>query len=271
MEAEWERCLRELDHAKTELARRQQQRPQALDPTARQALLRLGSDIEHIWSAPTTAPRDRKELLRTLLEDVTISVHREMYRPHLTLRWRGGALTEIDVELPRSRPATVRTDEATIDLVRRLAVHYPDDVIAGILNRQQRRTAHGQRFTANHVGNLRRHWNIPRFQPPANPAEGELVSVRQAAVILCTAPSTLHRWLKDGVIAGEQLTPAAPWRIRITDALRARFVDEPGDGFVPVQEATRRLGVSRQTVWQRVKRGELEAVRCGRQKVFGSK
>jgi DNA invertase Pin-like site-specific DNA recombinase len=268
LEAEWERCLRELDQAKGELARRQQQQPRALDPAARQALLRLGSDIEHVWSAPTTAPRDRKELLRTLLEDVTIAVHRDAYRAHLTLRWRGGALTEIDVDLRRSRPATVRTDEATIDLVRRLAVHYPDDVIAGILNRQQRLTARGQRFTANHVGNLRRHWHIPRFQPPASPAEGELVSVRQAAAILGTAPSTLHRWLKDGVIAGEQLTPAAPWRIRITDELRARFVDEPGDGFVPVQEATRRLGVSRQTVWQRVKRSELEAVhvRRGRKK-----
>ena len=49
-------------------------------------------------------------------------------------------------------------------LVRRLAVHYPDAVIAGILNRQQRTTAYGHRFTANLVGNLRRHWNIPRYR-----------------------------------------------------------------------------------------------------------
>jgi hypothetical protein len=30
-------------------------------------------------------------------------------------------------------------------------------------------------------------------------------------------PSTVHRWLADGFIPGEQLTPGAPWRIRITD------------------------------------------------------
>lgn len=268
LEAEWELRLRELEQAKAELARRQQQRPQTLAAAAREALLRLGSDIDRVWSAPTTAPRDRKELLRTLLEDVTIAVHRDAYRAQLTLRWRGGALTEIDVDLPRSRPATVRTDEATLDLVRRLAAHYPDGVIAGILNRQQRLTARGLRFTANNVGNLRRHWKIPRFEPPATPADGELVNVRQAADILGTAPSSIHRWLNDGVITGEQLTPGAPWRIRITEALRARFVDEPGDGFVTVQETTRRLGISRQAVWQRVKRGELEAihVRRGRQK-----
>jgi hypothetical protein len=63
------------------------------------------TDIERAWSAPTTAPRDRKELLRMLLEDVTIAIHRGEHRVHLTLRWRGGALTELDVELPRFRPS----------------------------------------------------------------------------------------------------------------------------------------------------------------------
>src|SRR5215469_10114034 len=32
--------------------------------------------------------------------------------------------------------------------------------------------------------------------------------------VLGTAPSTIHRWLNDGFIGGEQLTPGAPWRIR---------------------------------------------------------
>jgi hypothetical protein len=70
----------------------------------------------------------------------------------------------------------------------------------------------------------------------------------------------LHRWLNDGIIPGEQLTPGAPWRIRLTDDLIARFSENTGDGFVTMHEATRKLGVSRQTVLQRVKRGELEVV-----------
>jgi hypothetical protein len=37
-------------------------------------------------------------------------------------------LNEIDLALPRSQPATIRTDEDTIALVRRLAAHYPDGV-----------------------------------------------------------------------------------------------------------------------------------------------
>ena len=62
------------------------------------------------------------------------------------IRWKGSALDEINLTLPRSRPATIRTDEDTIALVRRLARYYPDSVIAGILNRQGRTTAYGHRF-----------------------------------------------------------------------------------------------------------------------------
>src|SRR6516162_8186669 len=69
-------------------------------------------------------------------------------------------------------------------LLRRLAVHYPDDVIAGILNRQGRKTANGERFTANQVGSLRRYRNIPRYEPPAEPPAGQVVPIRQAAQTL---------------------------------------------------------------------------------------
>jgi len=80
--------------------------------------------------------------------------------------------------------------------------------------------------------------------------------------------SRIHRWLADGFIAGEQVTPGAPWQIRITDELRARIVLEAPPEYLPMLETTMKLGVSRQTVLQRVKRGELQAmlVRQGRRK-----
>ena len=89
-----------------------------------------------------------------------------------------------------------------------------------------------------------------------------------AANELGLAPSTLHRWLGDGFIAGEQLTPGAPWRIRLTDDIRALFVDDAPEGWLAMLEATLAYGVSRQTLLQRVKRGELQAVhvRTGRRK-----
>jgi DNA invertase Pin-like site-specific DNA recombinase len=268
LEAEWESSLRELKAAEAELARREHTRPLVLTREERDSLLALGKDLTAVWFAPTTTDRDRKELLRTLLDEVVITVQRETSNAHLTLRWRGGLLSEIDVPLPRSRPAPIRTAEDTIELVRRLAAHYPDTVIAGILNRQGRTTATGLSFIANRVSSLRTHWKIPCFEPAEHTPDGDCMSIERAAQMLAVAPSTLHRWLNDGFIAGEQVTPGAPWRIRLTDELRSRFVEKVPDGYVTMLKATHLLGVSRQTILQRVKRGELHAVHisCGRKK-----
>ena len=165
LETEWEKRLRDLAAAEAELERRQQQRPRTLSPEEKSRLRALGSDLRKVWTAPTTTDRDRKELLRTLLEEVIVEVYRSEHRAHLTLRWRGGELAEIDLPLPRSQPRGRRTSEDTLSLLPRLAALYPDEVIAGILNRQGRKTASGERFTANQVGSLRRYRGIPRFQP----------------------------------------------------------------------------------------------------------
>jgi DNA invertase Pin-like site-specific DNA recombinase len=268
LEAEWEQALGALADAEAELARRQASKPITLTRAQQAAVLALGHDIQRVWSAPTTTDRDRKELLRTLLEEVIVRVDRDAARAELTLRWRGGQLTALTVQLPRSNPPAIRTQDDTIDLIGRLAVHYNDATIAGILNRQGRRTATGLSFTASRVSSLRTHWAIPCHQPSADPQEGELVTVAEAAKILGIAPSTVHRWLGDGFIAGEQVTPGAPWRIRVTNDLHSRFVDDAPPGWLPMLEATVALGVSRQTVLQRVKRGELRAVhvRTGRRK-----
>jgi transposase-like protein len=193
---------------------------------------------------------------------VNITLRRDEPDPRasLVLRWKGGAISELTVPLRRPQPK-IRTAEDTIGLIRRLAVHYPDATIAGILNRQHRVTARGLSFTASRVASLRTHWHIPCHQPGAHaPAEGELLNVSAAARQLGIAPSTLLRWLDDGFVAGEQDTPGAPWRIRLTDQLRGMLADDTPDGWVPLGYATQALGVSRQTVLQKVKRGELRAV-----------
>src|SRR5436190_3265935 len=269
LEAEWETALRELADAEAELARRQATRPKSLSPQERDAILALGGDLTTVWDTPTTTDKDRKQLLRTLLDEVNITLHRDDPGPHagLVLRWKGGAISELTVPLRRRQPK-IRTAEDTISLIRRLAVHYPDAQIAGILNRQHRTTARGLSFTASRVASLRTHWHIPCHQPSSQPAEGDLLNVTQAARQLGIAPSTLLRWLDDGFVAGEQVTPGAPWQIRLTDQLRGMLTDDTPAGWVPLAYATQALGVSRQTVLQKVKRGELRAVltRTGRRK-----
>jgi hypothetical protein len=70
-----------------------------------------------------------------MIDEVVVDVVREEHQATLTLRWRGGAITEGIVPLARHQPK-IRTDEDTLALMRRLAVHYDD---ATMRNRARRR------------------------------------------------------------------------------------------------------------------------------------
>jgi hypothetical protein len=150
-----------LADAEVELARREQAIPKTLTTAECAEILALGEDLGQVWSAATTTDKDRQQLLRALIEEVNITACRDAAEPHadIVLLWKGGAINDLTVPLRRPQPK-LRTDEDTFDLTRRLAVHYPDATIAGILNRQGRRTARGLLYTASKVQSLRRHWGI---------------------------------------------------------------------------------------------------------------
>ena len=158
----------------------------------------------------------------------------------------------------------------TIALVRRLAQHYDDRTIAAILAKQKRRTATGLPFTRARVAILRAGTRHPRL-PAAGPADvgpGDddvvVVTITEAEKILGVSKETLYRWIRDGFITAEQITPGAPWRIRIDQALRDRIQPEVPEGWLSLDEAAKALGVARQTVLHKVQRGELQAVHVNR-------
>ncbi len=75
-----------------------------------------------------------------------------------------------------------------------------------------------------------------------------MLAVPQAAAELGISKYTIYRWLRDGFITGEQLTPAAPWRIRIDQALRDKIAPQAPPGWLPLDQAATALGIARQTV-----------------------
>jgi hypothetical protein len=95
------------------------------------------------------------------------------------------------------------------------------------------------------IGNLRRHWNIARYEPSTTPLGGEILIIKQTAETLGVATSTIHRRLNDG--------------------LRSRVAEQAPEGNLNMHQAMR---ISRQAVWQRVKHGEIKAihVKQGRKK-----
>jgi DNA invertase Pin-like site-specific DNA recombinase len=271
LEREWEQRLTAVRSAERTLAEVQAKRPEPLTAEEIVWCRRAGADLRKVFDAPTTTDRERKHLLRAILTDVVVTVDRsnEQHSAELRVAWEGGQVTEHDVALPRTGSHTRCTDQDTVALVRELAERYPDRQIAAILSRQRRLTGAGNRFTAHRVAGLRANHGIPAC--PARPAghDDELVTIATAAAQLDVSTATVHRWLREGFITGEQITPGAPWQIRLTDQLRQRVRETAPDGWLPLADAARALGVARQTVLHKVQRGELPAVYVHRGKRKG--
>jgi excisionase family DNA binding protein len=150
------------------------------------------------------------------------------------LFWEGGAGAELRVPLAHRGPERHRTSEDTVDLVRRLAAHYPDRQIAAILNKQGRRTGTGLPFSELRVRGVRQRASIPAA-PPFDSAS-DIVTIEEAATELGVSAATVRRWLNEGLLPGEQVTPHAPWRIRLSEEVRRRFVPEVPEGYLPLNE-----------------------------------
>src|SRR5262249_11738324 len=114
--------------------------------------------------------------------------------------------------------------------------------IAHILNRQGRRTARGLSFTAGSVQSLRHHHQIPCHTPTDDPREAEPLTATNAAKQLGLAPSTLHRWLADGFIASQLLTPGGPWPSGSPTTSAPCSSTTPPDGWLAMPEATLAYG-----------------------------
>lgn len=92
------------------------------------------------------------------------------------------------------------------------------------------------------------------------------MTIVEAAEQLQLPAPTLHRWISEGFLDAGQLTPGAPGRIRLTDQIRALFVDQAPDGWLAMLEATHAHQLTRATIMKNIKTGALQAlyVRTGR-------
>jgi DNA invertase Pin-like site-specific DNA recombinase len=225
-----------------------------------------GADVRAVFHAPSTTTSERKQLIRAVITETVLTVDAEQRLAQLRIIWQGGATTELSMPMTKPGGHTRTTSEDTVALVRRLAEHYDDKTIAQILSKQHRRTSTGLTWTQTRVKTLRVSRGIPAHRPTepetvsADDNDATMVTVPQAAALLRVTKYTIYRWLRDGFVIGEQLTPGAPWRIRVDKTLRDRIRPEVPEGWLALDEAAKALGVARQTVLHKVQRGELDAV-----------
>jgi DNA invertase Pin-like site-specific DNA recombinase len=93
LEADWEEALAEASRLETEYQRFAGQVPAVLSAAERDAIRSLAADLPKAWNAPTTTRADRKELLRILLDDVTVAVEGHSEIVNVDITWAGGHRT----------------------------------------------------------------------------------------------------------------------------------------------------------------------------------
>jgi predicted DNA-binding transcriptional regulator AlpA len=252
--------------AENDLRSQQARLPVTLTDDELAWIRRAGADVRAVFHAPTTAIVERKQLIRAVVAEIVLTTNAETRVAELCIIWQGGATTTLTMSMTKHGEHPRSTGEDTLELVRRLAAHYDDRTIAAVLSKQRRRTATGLPWTQTRVKTLRVSHRIPAYQPAEPETVGShsqdacVVSVPEAAALLGVSKYTIYRWLREGFIVGQQLTPAAPWRVRVDQALRDRIRPEVPDGWLPLDQAAHALGLARQTVLHKVQRGELAAV-----------
>jgi len=260
LERRWEQRLVDLETVRAKAAAVLERR-RPLSETELEHARELGRDLDAVWSAETTTVKDRKRLLRCLIEEVQLRSENKRYE--VLIVWKGGSTTEREVVRYAPGGHARATPLETVVLVRELAREFDDAQIARILNRQGRRSGRGLAFTKESVTSLRGKNRIPMAPKPEPRDEREgPFTLDDAARELGVTPSTVQRWLKEGLLAGQQSVPGAPWRIVLTEEVRQRLSggDSPA-GWVGLSEAARRLGMGKSHVAYLVKQGRLPAVR----------
>jgi DNA invertase Pin-like site-specific DNA recombinase len=202
LESRWETKLAALTEAKATLATARAIKPPEPD---REALQALAADLPRLWDAPTTSPRDRKRLLRTLIADVTLLLEPDSDAVRIGVRWHTGAADELVVD----RRGPGRTPPEALAIVRQYGATHSDVQIAEMLNDAGLRTGKNLRFTPRHVAGVRGIYQI--FTPRTMAVQDGEISVKQAAQNLGIPADAIYNWLRLGQVPAN--TRAGRWCI----------------------------------------------------------
>jgi DNA invertase Pin-like site-specific DNA recombinase len=238
LEADWEAALAEVTRLEADYQRFTEEQPSTLTTAERAAIQALASDLPQVWHAPSTTQADRKELLRILMEDITVSVAGDSELVDVTITWAGGHQTSGRAVRPVARLDQLSYYPALLARVTALAeAGHNNRQIAAILNaegfRPPKRTS---RFTGGQVRTLITQRGI-RGQRKGRPtvltslAPGQW-SVPGLAAELGMPTATIYNWIYRGWITARHAPGTRNWIITADAAgmrqLRERRARPPG-------------------------------------------
>jgi DNA invertase Pin-like site-specific DNA recombinase len=193
LESDWNDKLRALAEAQERYEHQRQTDLIRMDDESRTRILSLAQDFPTLWRRPTTPDRERKRMLRLLIDDVTLIKGTEL---SVHVRFRGGATRSLT--LPRPLPASKirQSSDELINEIDGLLDHHTDAEIASLLDQRGIHSYEGKRLDRLMIRRLRIDHGLKSFHTRLR-AAGYL-TVTEVAEVLDVAPSTVKIWRQEG-------------------------------------------------------------------------
>ena len=217
LEADWEQALAAQRDLQEQWRRFQRQAPQQLSARDQEAIRQAAADLPRLWEAPGVTHADRKEVVRAVVDEITVSIRGVSELVDVTLHWAGGRTTTGLVRRPiqyfEHLSYYPRLQQRVLELAE--AGWHPAK-IADQLNRDGYQSARADgpiryRVVAQILRRNGRALSHRRDPLPIDPAEAprdnEWLLPQLAAHLGCTT-GTLRGWLRDSHLTGRQETRA---------------------------------------------------------------
>jgi hypothetical protein len=223
---EWEEKLEERRKLEEDYRRFLAEQPRSLSAAERENIRRLAQDIPALWHSPSTTMAERKEIVRQIVERVSVENEGDSERLHVTIDWVRGSQTKGVVIRPVSKLEYLSYYTQLCERIRELVAEGLSTAqIAEALYREgMRPPKHAERFSRQAVSELLQRLGLrparPRgrrdFGEPA-PAQHEwwLSDLAQA---LQMPAGTLHGWIRRGWVEAYQQRLSGRWIIQADEA-----------------------------------------------------
>jgi hypothetical protein len=225
LEREWNEKLAEVEKLEREHALLPKSAALVLTSAQREQIRQLAHDLPALWHAPTTTFVQRKQLLRYLIKDVTLSKRGNVI--DVAIRWQTEALTHLAIPRHKKSWEERQTSPQVVDRVRELSAMQTNRQIAAMLNEEGERAGMGGSFTVSKIEWIRYAYHIPagcperpKAAPTGQRGDGRY-SARAAADLLNVDVSTIADWCKTGRLESARSTPLGPRWITLTPEIIA--------------------------------------------------
>ena len=200
LEDEWNESLRQQQEAEEQLREFQQRSSTQLDEAQRRRIMQLAQNFAELWRHEGTPNRERKRMLRLLVEDVTLCKTDDGIQAGV--RMRAGSVRQLPLPLPQPAHRKYRTGTVIVSEIDALLEHYTEDQSATILNENGYRSGRGKPFTKIIVRQICKSYNLKTRRQRLR--EAGLLTIREMSAKLSISKERLNRWRKAGKLRGHR-------------------------------------------------------------------